>query len=999
MVERIIAGRYELHDELGAGGMGTVYRGLDLITEQVVAIKQLKSQIAQPDTIERFKREGEALRSLNHPNIVKILNAVEDESHYYLIMEYISGGDLASLLKQGQMPIETVLKFSIDLADALTRAHKLNIIHRDLKPANVLIGEDHVLRLTDFGVAYVGSQQRITDTDAIIGTIDYLPPEAFNGSSIDIRADIWAFGLMLFEMLTGKRPFVAESLAATVTAILTAPLPDLEASAPNAPIALVDLIYRMLERDPQMRIASVRHVGAALEDILEKRDTSSFLLNGRFATSISESQDRLKHNLPAQTTSFVGREGEVTELVSLLDNPSTRLVTLLGPGGMGKTRLALTVGEKLLAAFTDGIFLIELAPLSDATGIVPAIAEAIGYHFQPDHRPPKQLLLDYLRHKQILLLLDNFEHLLEGASLVSEILQAALQTKILTTSRQRLSQTGEVLFHLSGLAVSKEESSQEGVESAAVKLFISSAKRANPNFAPGEDDLKDVVQICHLVQGMPLGILLAAGWAGMLTPCEISAEISHSFDLLETDETELPARQRSIRAVMDYSWQTMTDMERDVSMRLAIFKGGFTREAAQDVAGANLRVLMSLINKSLIRREVSSGRYQIHELLRQHAEQQLHQKNAFYATQQSHAGYFAHWMEKTGRDLRGEKLMETVALIKDEFENVRTAWFYHVERTAVEPLMRMQADLWIYFHIANLFDEAITFYAKAANALAKVSEQTQELRINHAILQAKQGMALDLRGRHEEALGLVTSSQQTLAAFDLVDGYTELFLIWSESGRGNAERYQAAKHAITYFLQHDSTNWYLPLIYMTTALVAADLKKIDEAEAHLNNSIRLLKYTNPLVQAWHYQYSANVYISTHNYQKAISDLHRANDHFLQMNDVMGLYYSSIALAQVYSHVNQINACIAHMAKALKVSILHKLLHVIPETLQRLCQLLLENGEAGWVSQIYQAGVLDPTVSPLITNGETTFPDTIKAGQEHVEAVLPLLSLVDQLMLR
>jgi serine/threonine protein kinase len=194
MTPKTIAQRYVLNDEIGSGGMGTVYKGLDSQTEQIVAIKELHSNLADDQLIERFKREGEALRELNHPNIVKMLDTIEEAGQHYLVMEFVSGGDLADLLKQGQLPVERILNVSIDLADALTRAHRLNIIHRDLKPANILIGDDGVLRLTDFGVAHVGSKARLTDTDAIIGTVDYLPPEAFTGRLFDERGDIWAFG-------------------------------------------------------------------------------------------------------------------------------------------------------------------------------------------------------------------------------------------------------------------------------------------------------------------------------------------------------------------------------------------------------------------------------------------------------------------------------------------------------------------------------------------------------------------------------------------------------------------------------------------------------------------------------------------------------------------------------------------------------------------------------------------------------------------------------------
>jgi len=210
MTQSHTIGHYTLQEKIGSGGMGTVYQSIDTRDGSLVAIKHLKPQFANADIIERFKREGEALRALNHPNIVKMLDALEADEQHYLVMEYVAGGDLKDYLQNGDISLEQMLRFSIDLADALTRAHKLDIIHRDLKPANVLIGDDGVLRLTDFGVAYLGNAERVTATDAIVGTIDYLPPETFTGEPFSRGGDIWAFGIMLFEMLTGNRPFAGE---------------------------------------------------------------------------------------------------------------------------------------------------------------------------------------------------------------------------------------------------------------------------------------------------------------------------------------------------------------------------------------------------------------------------------------------------------------------------------------------------------------------------------------------------------------------------------------------------------------------------------------------------------------------------------------------------------------------------------------------------------------------------------------------------------------------
>ncbi len=711
MINKRIAQRFSVEKELGSGGMGTVYRGIDMHTQQIVAIKHLKPHMAQPDMLERFRREGEALRDLNHPNIVKMLAALEEEGNHYLIMEFVSGGDLAHMLENNKLPLEKMLTLAIDLADALTRAHKLNIVHRDLKPANVLIGEDGVLRLTDFGVAHVGSQQRVTDTDAIVGTIDYLPPEAFSGGTIDARADIWAFGVMLYEMLTQVKPFSRNTVMETVYAITTQPIPDLETLCPDAPIALIDLIYRMLERDPLARIASVRHVGAALEDVLHGRDTA--VPSPRFETPLPETFSLPKHNLPAQTTPFVGREAELTEIARLVADPNVRLITIVAPGGMGKTRLSLVAGEHELEHFAQGVFFVELAPLSDMTSMVSAIAEATGYQFQADGRDTKQQMLDFLSQKQMLLILDNYEHLIAAAGLTTDILKAAPQVKLIATSRQRLNQTGETIFNLEGMDFPAWETPADALEYAAVKLFMQSAKRVQPQFELTAANMNSVARICKQVQGMPLGIVLAAAWLALLSPEEIAAESAQSYDFLESETGDLPERQRSMRAVFEYSWNLMSDAEKEVFAKLAVFRGGFTREAAEAVAGANLRVLMALVNKSLLRRHAESGRYEIHELLRQYGEGRASTNESRVA----HSHYYLALLADLGEQLRDQRQITAAREMRLEFENITKAWEWGVQQAWFDELAIGSITLMLAYFFLHPMDSYFYLLDAAVTAM------------------------------------------------------------------------------------------------------------------------------------------------------------------------------------------------------------------------------------------------------------------------------------------
>ncbi len=271
----VIANRFEINDLekdlLGRGGMGIVYRATDRESGEAVAVKTLDSTVlsTDPNILERFRREGEALRQLDHPNIVKYIAAIESYGQHYLVMEYVEGGSLQDILAaQGHLPSQRVIEIGLDLADALAQAHQLGIIYRDLKPANVLLARDGTPRLTDFGIAHLADKAHLTQSGVLIGTMSYLSPEAFSNQTLDVRTDVWAFGVLLFEMLTGRLPFADNNITAKITAILTQPTPDLTQYNSDVPEALVDLIYRMLQKDRDRRIANAKHIKDELEIIL-----------------------------------------------------------------------------------------------------------------------------------------------------------------------------------------------------------------------------------------------------------------------------------------------------------------------------------------------------------------------------------------------------------------------------------------------------------------------------------------------------------------------------------------------------------------------------------------------------------------------------------------------------------------------------------------------------------------------------------------------------------
>ena len=382
---------------------------------------------------------------------------------------------------------------------------------------------------------------------------------------------------------------------------------------------------------------------------------------------------RPRTNLPRQTTPFVGRDAELDEVHSIFENPDVRLLTILAPGGMGKTRIALEATEQQTNNFSDGVYFVPLQPLSEVEQIVSQIASSTFFNIQNDDRSQQQQLLDFLRNKQMLLCIDNWEHLLEGAPMLNEILAAAPDVKILTTSREKLNLLGETVYVLPGMKFPDWETPEDALRYDAVQLLVQAAKRVNRDWRVTQDNQDYVARVCRLTQGMPLGILLAASWLDTYPLKLICEEIQNSVDILETDLRDVPERQRSIRATFDYSWARLSDTERDILAKMSIFRGGSSPRAALAVTGANPRILQTLMNKSLLMRN-KEGRYDIHELLRQYAAEKLTQSGGVERLRDDHMRYYMNALAEQYKPLQSAGQLEGMKAIRVDFENVRLAW-------------------------------------------------------------------------------------------------------------------------------------------------------------------------------------------------------------------------------------------------------------------------------------------------------------------------------------
>jgi DNA-binding SARP family transcriptional activator/predicted ATPase len=417
----------------------------------------------------------------------------------------------------------------------------------------------------------------------------------------------------------------------------------------------------------------------------------------------------LAHNLPAALTPLVGRAAERVQIAERFANPACRLLTLIGPGGIGKTRLALAAAEELARAFRDGVVFVTLAggaafEAGEAADLlVASIADALDYRFAAQ-QPPRELLLHYLADKALLLVLDNMEQLRAAGKLLAELLRRAPNVKLLVTSRERLGVAGEWLYEVEGLSYAPTDDSAAPSDYPAFALFAQGAQRIRSNFDPSTEAAA-ISRICQLVEGSPLGLELAARWVQVLSCAEIVARLEHSLDLLNATTASADDRHRSIRVVLDDSWNVLTADEQRAFRHLSVFQGGFDLAAAEQIAGAAPPTLAGLADKSWLRRD-ADGRYRIHELLRQYGAEQLAAHPGQAAIRRQHAQYYADFLAAHQRSLVDRTDSMSLAAVDPEIENLRVAWDWSLGHMAIDAIAAFLESLWRYYQRKGWLAEA-----------------------------------------------------------------------------------------------------------------------------------------------------------------------------------------------------------------------------------------------------------------------------------------------------
>jgi predicted ATPase/transcriptional regulator with XRE-family HTH domain len=559
--------------------------------------------------------------------------------------------------------------------------------------------------------------------------------------------------------------------------------------------------------------------------------------------------------LPVALTPLIGREAELTALARLLADPTCRLLTIAGPGGIGKTRLAVEAAGAHAAV--QPAYFVALAPLSSPEFIAPAIADVLSLKFSGPADPTAQLVR-YLRDKSLLLVLDNFEHVLNGANLAAAILQGAPGVKLLVTSRERLDLHGEWVFELHGLPLPAAQAGADWVQSpaestsSAVALFVQSARRARTGFEPQAEEWLAVARICRLVAGVPLAIELAATWVRVLACAEIAAEIERSvasdpnLEFLATSRRDVPERHRSMRAVIDHSWKLLSAGEQRALAQLAVFRGGFTREAAEHVAGTSLAQLLALVDKSLVQR-AATARYDLHELVRQYAAARLATEAPHeQAARERHSLYYLGWLQDRDARLKSHDQREAVADLTGEMDNLRAGWDWAAANRQFMPLYRASAALMYLLEVCNWFKEGEATFGKTAAALQAGLAESEADTLHPVILNAMLAHAGFFRlrlGRCEEAYRTLAPCAAFLRAN--AEPATAIYSLWYLGINcwilGNFAEAQESLQDCLHLARAEGMRWHEAAAGEFLGGLAVERGERDQARRYLSEAFAVLR--------------------------------------------------------------------------------------------------------------------------------------------------------------
>ncbi|MEU1956112.1 protein kinase domain-containing protein [Nocardia rhamnosiphila] len=804
VTQELSAAGFEDAEEIGRGGFGVVYLCTQAELDRMVAVKILTTEL-DTENRARFFREQQAMgRLTGHPNIVTVLQAGTTASgRPYLAMPYHPLGSLdARIRQQGPLPAETVLWIGVKIAGALESAHRLGIVHRDVKPGNILLTDYGEPALTDFGIAHIAGGFQ-TSAGTLTGSPAFIAPEVLEGSAPTTAGDVYGLGATLFSALTGHAAFERRSGENVVTQFLritTQPVPDLREHGIADDVS--EIVAAAMKRDPDERPSTValgeairqvqRRHGFAVEDMALHTGPAGER-QGLKPTSAgwrprSATTPRGAGILPLDLTSFVGRRREVAAVKNLLS--STRLVTLTGIGGVGKTRLALRAAAGARQEFADGVWLVELADVSDPSLLVDVVAAALGLRDDPP-RPLPDVVIEFLSVRESLLVLDNCEQLAAAlASLAETWLRACPNLRILTTSREPLDIAGEAVLRVSPLTVPDPNGELSLLilpRYDAVTLFADRASAVVPGFELTEDNMATIARISARLDGLPLAIELAAARMRTMSPQEILHRLNDRFALLTRASRTAPTRQQTLRWCVDWSYQLCSPNEQRLWARLSVFAGGFELDAAEQICRADsdspLDALSSLVDKSILIRDEMDGvvRFRMLDTVREYSREKLQESGEDQLMRRRHCDWHLRLVSDAEGGWISDRQPYWIARLERELPNLREALEYSLAddtEQAAEAGLQTAAALFMFWSFRGLCGEGRrwTYRLTKRSGRQSTADRIKALALG-GVMAAMQGdlPAADALVEEGRVLAEQTPASMTQALIAYADGALALY--------------------------------------------------------------------------------------------------------------------------------------------------------------------------------------------------------------------------------
>ena len=862
-------GRYTLLKRLGAGGMGEVFLARSSVTNEELVLKRILPHLTEnPRFLRLFLDETRIASRLVHPNIARIHELGEVDGTWFVAMELVSGNDLRELLKRSRelghhLPLEVALGIAVEIAKGLSHAHgatdaqgrSLHVVHRDVSPHNILVARSGAVKLIDFGVAKAANKSVQTGTGILKGKFPYMAPEQAQAKPVDPRTDVFALGIVLWEMICARYLFRGKTDAATLKLVREASVPVPSSLRDDVPEALDQVVMKALRKEPRDRYPTAEAFREALssvlaglpppdiakwareyEDVPGLDDSSdsfelaspsddSTQLESQQQSTIAESPSRstnpvrprpraepasgdssdekalaqLKQlltqvsgrptNIGPQATTFVGRVAELADLHQLF-RQGARLLTLLGPGGTGKTRLSLQFGSQLVTHFQavnekgrrrGGVWFCDLADATDKDGVCAAVARALGVPLMPND-PIKQLGHAILARGETLLVLDNFEQVVGVAGeTLSAWMETAPHARFVVTSRELLRVAEETVFEVPPLRVPREARDARSAES--VELFIERSRSVRPGWEPSETELVAIAEIARQLDGMPLAIELAAGRMSVLSPSQLVQRLPRRFDVLVQKGAAVD-RQATLRGAIDWSWNNLSPAEASALAQLSVFRGGFGAEAVEEVIslpgdeGAPLEALMTLRSKSLVRAYFPTGdegrtRFGLYESIREYAREKLHVRPERDQALAHHTAYYLALGQMLAAGAESSKAQ--LDLLDLERENLSAVFQRSLEgddsgaalsaALAMDPLLTMRGPFGVHLQMLDVVVERLDHLPRLRIAALETRSRARLAR----------GRALDAEGDliEAEALAEAAGDRGVLGRITLIRAMVE----------------------------------------------------------------------------------------------------------------------------------------------------------------------------------------------------------------------------------